>query len=332
MLRWAILGTSFISETMAWAIDASPGSVAVVVAGRDRAKLEDFRARHGIAAAVTSVHDAVTHPDVDVVYVGLPNHQHHHAVGAAAAAGRPVLSEKSLTVTMEQADELLAAVRGRVLFVEGLMYLAHPALARFMQLVGDGRLGTVKTVAAGYSADIWRLVNPAGGGAVFNLGCYPASLVQLTVDAVAGEGAFADHDLRAYGTLSAHDGNISETVAAVRFGCGITATLHTAETYGMAARFEVHGDRGTLAFLTNPWLPVAGANIIRWTPFDGEPEDIVVDSPLDAFGHQVRLMEMLVAADAMEAQRPSPRVRDSYELMTFLTRWEADARSSAVAG
>ena len=116
---------------MARAIEASPGSVTTVVVGRDPKRLEAFRDRHGIARAVTSLEDALSVTDVDVVYVGTPNHLHHEATIVAAAAGKAILSEKSLTVSMEQADALLASVRGTVFFVEGLMYLAHPIVARF---------------------------------------------------------------------------------------------------------------------------------------------------------------------------------------------------------
>ena len=117
-----MLGTGFISETMMRAVTDSPGSTATVVYGRDPDRLEDFRARHGIGRATTSLNDAIGDPAVDAVYVGLPNHMHHVATVAAARAGKAVLSEKSLTVTDGQAEELLAAVTDTVFFVEGLMY------------------------------------------------------------------------------------------------------------------------------------------------------------------------------------------------------------------
>ena len=327
MLRWAILGTSFISDTMAKAIEASPGSVTTVVVGRDSQRLEAFRHRHGIARGVTCLEDALGAPDVDVVYVGTPNHVHHQATILAAAAGKAVLSEKSLTVSMEQADALLAAVRGTVFFVEGLMYLAHPVIARSVDVLRDGRLGALKAVHASYAANIAHLVNPDGRGAIYNLGCYPASLVQLVVDTIGGDGTFADHQLTSFGITSTTDGNVSEATAAVRFANGVLATIHTAETYGNTSRFEVQGTNGTLTFLTNPWLPERGDNSFVWRTYDADPETIIVNDPLDAFDHQVRLVEANIADGRMEAERPSPRLDDSLHLIEFLTEWEAAARS-----
>ena len=138
-LRWAIVGTGFISNTVVEAIAACPGSRVELVAGRDAGRVAEFADRHGIARTCVGFADAVTDPDVDVVYVGTPNHAHLDVVAAAATAGKAVLSEKSLTTTMASAHELVDAVRDRVFFVEGLMYLAHPVMARFLELRADER-------------------------------------------------------------------------------------------------------------------------------------------------------------------------------------------------
>ena len=330
MLRWAIVGTSFISDTMARAIDASPGSIAIGVVGRDPARLDAFCQRHGIAKVFASVADASADPDIDIVYIGTPNHVHHESVGAASFHLKAVLCEKSLTVSMAQADEVVRAVRNRVFFVEGLMYLAHPVVGRFMEILKDGRIGALKHVSASYVADIAHLVNPNGRGAIYNLGCYPASFVQLVVDALVGDGAFDHHEITGAGNISKLDGNVCVAAATVRFPSGVLATVHTAETYGNHASFEVHGSNGVLAFDTNPWLPARGDNIFRWTPFAGQPEVFVVNDPGDAFDHQETMVERNIAAGCLEAQRPSPRLRDSYGLMAFLTNWESCCRGDNI--
>ena len=325
-LRWAILGTSFISHTVARAIAESPGSETVVVMGRDPQRLAGFQTQYGIAHAFTSVDDAVGHPDVDAVYVGLPNHLHHEATQSAARSRRAILSEKSLTVTMEQAEQLTAAVRGRVFFVEGLMYLAHPLIARFAEVLTDSRLGQLRSIHASYAADIAHLVNPAGGGAIFNLGCYPASLVRLVIDLIDGETVSDGASIVATGNRSAADGNVSESTALLHTTTGVIASIHTSETYGMAWTFAVNGTRGTLRFISNPWLPGRGSNTFEWAPFDGPAETFTVDDPFDAFDHQIRLVERAVAAGDLEATRPSPRLNDSLRLMKTLTTWESLAR------
>ena len=186
-LRWAIIGTGFISNTVAEAITASPGSQIELVSGRDAGRVAEFAERHRIARTCVGFADAVTDPDIDVVYVGTPNHTHHDVVTAAAAAGKAVLSEKSLTTTMANAHELVDAVRNRVFFVEGLMYLAHPVMQRFVDRLSEERTGAVTAVHVRYAADIKSVVNPLGRGTIYNLGCYPVSLLHLIIQSAFGD-------------------------------------------------------------------------------------------------------------------------------------------------
>ena len=318
MLRWAILGTGFISTTVVEAIDASPGSRVELIAGRRSERVAELQRCYRIPRGVVGMREAVDDPDVDVVYIATPNHQHHPLTIAAADAGTAILCEKSLTTTMETAHEVAAAVRHRVFFVEGLMYLAHPMYERLAELLVDERVGRLRAVHAGYAAHIGHLANSDGGGTIFNLGCYPASLLQFVVQTAYGGEAFGDRTMSAVGTLTSN-GVVTSAAAAIRFGNGVLATLSSTDEYGMAHSCVVLTDRGELRIGTNPWLPVAGDNVITWTPYDGEPETFVVATGLDAFDHQIRMVEAAVASGATEAARPAPRLDDSLEIMELLT-------------
>ena len=327
VLRWGVLGTGFISHTVIGAIQQSDGSTIEVIGGRNEQLLADFQQQYGIARSSTDISAVVEDPAIDAVYVGLPNHLHHEIAIAAAEAGKAVLSEKSLTTTMHTAHQLVDGVRAAgTFFVEGLMYLAHPVLSTFIDAMTDGRMGMIRSVRGSYAANIAHLVNPKGMGTLYNLGCYPVSLLQLVIQAGFGDVAFGDRTLKAVGNLSESDGNIIEAACTVRFGNGVLATLQSSDTHGNGSEFSVTGDRGTLRFETNPWLPIAGENVIIWDPFDGEVERIVVNDEHDAFYHQIRLVERCVVAGRTEAERPSPRLTDSIEIMEMLTEWEAQCR------
>lgn len=331
MLRWAVLGTGFISKTVIGAINRSDDSEVVVVAGRQADRVAAFQEEFNIPRGVMDLQEAVTASEVDAVYIGLPNHKHHEPTLAAAAAGKAVLAEKSLTTTMETAEELVAGVRDAgTFFVEGLMYLAHPLYHKVVELLTDGRLGTIRAVDGRYAADIWQVVNPAGMGTLYNLGCYPVSLLQLVIQTTFGPGAFTDRTIAAVGNRN-DDGNIADAAISIRFGNGVLATLQSSDSYGNTSGFAVIGDRGVLRFETNPWLPVAGDNVLtvqRFDEPDTEPETIVVKDDLDAFDHQIRMVERCVAAGSTEAPRPSPGLADSLEIMGLLTEWEADCHRS----
>jgi predicted dehydrogenase len=216
-----------------------------------------------------------------------------------------------------------------VFFVEGLMYLSHPFIARLLQVLQDGRLGTLKSIHAQYAADIWQLVNPQGRGAIFNLGCYPVSLVQLVVQTLLGPDAFQARQSWGSGNISALDGNVSEALLGLRFDAGVLASVQTAETHGMGWTFKVVGSQGTLQCISNPWLPTADGNQLLWTPFNGSAEQIHVVAEGDAFDYQVRMVEQHIRRQHRIAARPAPQPRDSLEIMALLAQWEAHARDAA---
>ena len=326
MLRWGIIGTGFISHAMLAAIAKSEGSVATAITGRNAEALAELQAQYNVAQGFTRTAVMLASDSIDVVYIALPNHLHAEVTAAALAAGKPVLCEKSLTVTMADANALARAVEASDLFfAEGLMYLAHPLMTQLVTLLRDPSFGDLRSISGLYAADIWQVVNPAGGGTLYNLGCYPASLLHLVVQTMCGDDAFAQRQIAAQGTLNA-DGNIQDAAATIRFDNGVLATLQSSDSHGFAHSFEIVTTKGTLRFATNPWLPEAGKNRMVWQPYDGPARDIVVEAEHDAFYHQTRMVERALASGATQAERPSPRLSDSLEIMQFLTDWDAAAR------
>jgi len=330
MLRWGVLGTGFISHTMIEAIKLSECSCVEAIGGRNKASLDEFQKQYSIPRSFIDPMEMLEDPTIDIVYIGLPNHLHHSITKAAAENGKAVLSEKSLTTTMSEAHELLESVKqNQIFFAEGLMYLAHPLIHRFGELLSDGRLGQLKSISAYYCADIWDVVNPAGKGTLYNLACYPASLVQFVMQSICGDDAFTKRQLFGLGNLSKKDGNICEATLGVRFENGVLANLYSSDSHGMAHSFSITGEHGVIEFLSNPWLPVVGRNHIQWRGYDGGIEDIYIDDDYDAFYYQVKGVERAVSEEQLQLKRPSPRLSDSLEIMQFLTDWEESIVGSA---
>ena len=330
MLNWGIAGTGPISDTVAAAIRKCPASRLQAVAGRNRDHAEAFGARHGIGSVYSDFDAFLADPAIDVVYVGLPNHIHHDLTVRAATAGKHVLCEKSLSVDMTGTEAMLGAVREcGIFFVEGLMYLSHPVMAAFDGFLHGGRLGRLKSVFANYTDDAAHLVNPAGRGAIYNIGCYPVSLLRWVVEVACGAEAFADRTMAALGNISDRDGNVCEAGLTIRFGNGLLASLQTAETHGLHHEFIVVGERGSVRFVTNPWLPGPGPNTFVWSPFGGPSETITVEAEDDAFFYQVQRVERAIAAGRTEAEAPAPTWAASRAIMVLLTTWEAEVRRTA---
>lgn len=329
MLRWGILGTSFISDVVVRAIAASPGSRLQAVFGRDEARLAAFATKHSIESRYQTIDELLDDANVDVVYVGLPSHLHASAVIAAAKRGKAILSEKSLATTMEDSRAMMEAVRAAdVFFLEGLMYLSHPLMDKVTEIVRSGVLGKIKGVSGYYAANIWKKANPLGMGTIYNLGCYPVSLLHLIMEAAYGSDAWEKRQVTGLGNVSTEGSvHVRDASLNVRFDAGVLATIQSTDTFGNDFSFAVQGDKARLRFRTNPWLPLAGDNVIELRPYGGgEVEEIVVPAQLDAFGHQVKRVEECVAAGVKEAPRPSPTWANSVEIMGLLTEWETDIK------
>ncbi|KAK7408944.1 hypothetical protein QQX98_008888 [Neonectria punicea] len=331
MLRWGIIGTSFISNTVVKAIAGSNGSRVEAVFGRNGERLTAFADKHGITKRYDDMDELLSDPDIDVVYIGLPSHLHSSATIAAAQHGKAVLSEKSLATTMEDSVAMIKAVKeANVFFLEGLMYLSHPVHVKVADIISSGALGKVSGVSGYYAANIWKKANPLGQGTIYNLGCYPVSLLHFVMETAYGKEAFASRQVCGLGNIST-EGSVHARDAAlmVRFGSGVLATIQSTDSFGNDFSFTIQGDKAVLRFKTNPWLPIAGDNIIEVRTYGGAAEQIVVPAELDAFGYQVKVVEEGVASGIKEAARPSPNWTHSVEIMGLLTEWENDIKRRA---
>jgi dihydrodiol dehydrogenase / D-xylose 1-dehydrogenase (NADP) len=324
MLRWGILGTSFISNTVVEAIQKSSKSSVQAVFGRSPDKLAKFADKYSISSRHTSIESLLDDAEVDVIYVGLPSHLHHDAVLASLKRGKPCLSEKSLATTLEDAIAMADAhKKSNTFFLEGLMYLSHPLMQKTADIVRSGELGQIRSFSGHYAADIWSKANPLGKGTIYNLGCYPVSLVHFMMETAFGSEAFKTRaTVQGSGNRSETTGVIEEANLSVRFENGTLATILSTDRYGSGFGFTALGDKGVLRFKTNPWLPKAGESIIEIQPYGQDARQIVVTSPHDAFEWQVKTVEDCLASGKLEAERPSPNITQSVEIMGLLTEWE----------
>lgn len=324
-LNWGVLGTSFISGIMADAIEKHDGSALYAVAGRSSQGLAAFVQQYPVPRQYDHYDALINDPDVDVVYIGLPNHLHHEYVIKAANAGKAILCEKSLSVNMADTDAALAAVaHNGVFFLEGLMYLTHPFAKEIADIIRSGTLGEIKSINASYCASIAQFVNPGSKGAIYNLGCYPASLIHLVMQNASADGQCPAWSLTAQGRRNGDD-NVCETAAVIQFDSGTLAQLHCAEDYGMYWAFSVAGTLGRMEILSNPWLPESQGNRIRVLPYEGEGDEqhYSTDADGDAFYYQVRQVWNALNGGQRSLERPAVRPADSREIMQLLTEWES---------
>jgi predicted dehydrogenase len=185
-VRIGVLGAARIAPAaLVEPARAVEGVQVAAVAARERARAEQFAARHGIPAVHGSYAELVADPSLDAVYVPLPNALHAQWTLAALAAGKHVLCEKPFTSNAAQARDVAAAARGGGMVVmEAFHYRYHPLARRMAELVHGGQLGAVRRVSVAFCfpllnrSDI-RYDYALGGGALMDAGCYAVHCLRL---------------------------------------------------------------------------------------------------------------------------------------------------------
>jgi len=189
VLRWGVVSTANIGvEKVIPGIKAADRCEVVSIASRDAGIAKDVAGRLGIPNAYGSYEELLADPDVDAVYIPLPNHLHAEWTIASARAGKHVLCEKPLAMTSAEAQRMLDVCASEgVRLMEAFMYRLHPSWEAVRELVSSGRLGALRAVQSWFSyfnddpANI-RNVAEYGGGALMDVGCYPVNLSRMLFD------------------------------------------------------------------------------------------------------------------------------------------------------
>ena len=188
VLRWGVLGTAGINGVVIPAIQASEHGVVTAIASRSLIQAETQAQRFDIATAYEGYEQLLADPQVDVVYIPLPNHLHYQWVLAAAAAGKHILCEKPMAVTAAEAAEMAAAAASAgVLLAEGFMYGHHPRYDLIRNIAHSGEIGQIRSISASFTFDasaemdlVQRARHP-GGGALYDVGCYLTHVARLVL-------------------------------------------------------------------------------------------------------------------------------------------------------
>jgi xylose dehydrogenase (NAD/NADP) len=177
-LRWGILGAAWIADrAMISALQAASGCRLVAIAARDPERAAAIARRRGIERVHRDYPALLADPDLDAVYLPLPNTLHRTWTLRALEAGKHVLCEKPLAMNLAEGQEMAAAARssGRLL-MEAFMYRFHP---RMRELAASLRGTPIRHLSASFGfpippSDNYRLRPELGGGALYDTGCYVA--------------------------------------------------------------------------------------------------------------------------------------------------------------
>jgi 1,5-anhydro-D-fructose reductase (1,5-anhydro-D-mannitol-forming) len=246
-LGWGLIGASTIArEWMIDAIRAQPGNEVVAVMSSDSRRAAAYAAEHGIAAAYTSIKELLADPAIDAVYISTTNELHAPQAIAAASAGKHVLCEKPLAMTLADAHAIIEACRKAEVVLATNHHLRNAASHEAIRgLVKRGAIGTPLFARVFHAVQLpahlqgWRLQNPqAGGGVALDITVHDADTLRYVLDAEPLEAI----------AMSSSSGAVEDGVMAVlRFDNGVLAQLHDAFNVAHAGTgIEIHGSAGSI--------------------------------------------------------------------------------------
>lgn len=284
---WGFIGASTIArEHMVAAVRAQKGNEVVAVASGDKQRANAFAEELSIAKGYGDVASLLADPMVDAVYISSTNDQHRDQALAAIAAGKHVLCEKPLALSLADARQMVDAARQACVVFATNHHLRNAAtLRKVRELVRAGAIGKPLFARVHHAIFLrpqvqgWRVKSAQGGGGVIlDIGVHAADILCFALDAEPVEAIGMRHE----GFLS-HNGVEDGVMAVVRMSNGVLAQIHAAYTVRHAqTSFEIHGENGSVTARDSLTVRAAGDVMLR--DAEGERLIAVEHEPLYAVG------------------------------------------------
>jgi len=248
-VKWGVISTARINSLFLAGARQSEQLEVVAVASRGAEAAERYAREHGIERPYGSYEALLADPEIDAVYISLPNALHVEWSIKALDAGKHVLCEKPLTRRADEVAEAFdAAARADRLLMEAFMYRHNPQTRKLSELVAEGAIGQVRMIRSSFSfvaadeADV-RLFQALEGGGLMDVGCYCVNGSRLLAgepERVSGEQVLGG------------EGVDIAFAGALRFAGGVIAHFDCGLALANRDELEVVGDAGSL-FLDDPW-------------------------------------------------------------------------------
>jgi predicted dehydrogenase len=274
--RYAVIGLGRIADHFLPAAGATTNSQITSLVSGHRDKAERIAAQYGVSSGSIYNYenfDEIAHnPNVDAVYVALPNSMHAEYTIRAAKAGKHVLCEKPMSINVAEAEQMIAACKAANVKLM-IAYRCHyePTNLKAIRIIREGNLGQVQAIESSFGFNMgpneWRTNKKlAGGGPLFDVGIYSLNACRYLTgeepEHISAVASTIDHDAR----FREVEENTSWTM---RFPSGIVASCATTYGANMPGYYRVYGSKG--------WLQVDNAFVYEGVRLRAEYEGKTID-------------------------------------------------------
>ncbi|MEH7385958.1 Gfo/Idh/MocA family oxidoreductase [Bacillus sp. JJ1521] len=300
-VRWGILGAAWIAkERLIPAIKGANNSRLLAIASRSEEKAREFAKTYSIPRTYKSYEELLKDPDIDAVYIPLPNHLHKIWTIRAAEAGKHVLCEKPAALTIEEIEEMVFTCRkNKVVFMEAFAFRHHPEWYRLRKLIDSGQIGDVQNVQVRFSISVdnkddIRLNPSLGGGVLYDIGSYCVNGIRYIMGNEPLEvQAFANYDV--------NEVDLS-VIASMRFPKGRLAQFACTFQSDYNQSLEISGTEGIIKInfpFRHPQITIQK---------NGKEETEVYKNPVNSYISQVEHISHCILAGKSPSFSPEESI------------------------
>ncbi len=248
-VKWGVLGTAGIAKGQTIpGMKRANNCELYAIAGRDESKIKAYVDEFDFKKSYVGYEALLEDKEVQAVYIPLPNDLHYEWVLKALKAGKHVLCEKPLALSTSQVKEMFdTAKANNVYLMEAFAYLHSPYVAALKETIDQGVIGAVDYIETGFVTQGYedgsniRVIKKAGGGAMYDLGCYCTSMILSLVDG-------KPVTVKANAEFNGDGADIFDS-AMIKFDNGVRASFDIGMILGTSGdsrtdRLYVHGDKG----------------------------------------------------------------------------------------
>ncbi len=251
-LNWGLLSTAKINQALIKPLNASKRTRLLAVASRSQSSADAYARDWKIPRAYGSYEAMLADPEIDVVYNSLPNHLHAEWTIKALRAGKHVLCEKPIALSLAEIDEMTSVAKetGKVL-AEAFMYLHHAQTLKVKEIVDSGALGKLQLIKGAFTFTLtregnFRSIKEMGGGSIWDVGCYPISFARMIV---------GEEPVEVFGWQVEGVGGSEESfIGQMRFANGIHAQFDSGFKSPSRSYMEIVGSEAVLK-ISAPFKP-----------------------------------------------------------------------------
>ncbi|WP_342538618.1 Gfo/Idh/MocA family oxidoreductase [Sporosarcina sp. FSL K6-1540] len=245
-IRWGVLSTANIAQTQVIPAMFRARNAEVVAISSRGSKVHAIASALNIPKAYESYEELLNDPEIDAVYIPLPNHLHKEWVYKAARQGKHILCEKPAALTSIEAAEMVEVCREqKVKFMEGFMYQLHPQHERVKEIIASGEIGNLKLIKSSHSFNLKnrdydiRMEKDMGGGSLYDVGCYSIQVIRHISGAEPVE-------VHAIAEIDPKSGVDMSTYGYLKLDNGLTATFDCSFDMTERNEYEIVGTKGTI--------------------------------------------------------------------------------------